>query len=346
MNPKVSIIIPVHNGGKTMQECLSSVLSQSPGEIEVICINDGSTDGTAEILREAARSDKRVRVFHFQENKGIVSALKTGLLEASGDYVMFADSDDILLPGACENAVRLIEEYDVDILQFSISVKHVKGHNIDGFLKELHCRPMESTGAKILYDCFSMRRFPHNVYTKIYRRSICREAAENMPDIKLSSFSDLYVTFFLLYYAKTFRSVQDGPYYEYRFLGTGVSTQAPDASQFAMLCEASGILPRIEEFLRDRHEYAARRELVEAIGIILRVDVVNKLLSMPEITKETIRLLVEHWGCEAVYDFIHETGLLDVPCGSRHHMVTDLAAANRKLAGLNTNITVVKKDET
>ena len=340
MNPKVSIIIPVYNGAKTMRRCLKSVLTQSLREIEVLCINDGSTDGTAGILREMAVGDGRVRLYGFEENRGIVLAVKMGLLEASGEYVMFVDSDDILLPGACENAVRLIEQYDVDILQFAIRVKHQKGANIDAFMKSLACRPLESSGAKILYDCFCMHRFPHNVYTKIYRSSVCRTAAENMPDIELlKQFTDLYISFFLLYYAKTFRSVVEGPYYEYRFLGAGVFSSPPTAAQFEQMCATSEILPLIEEFLRDRHEYAARKFLVDSIGIVLRCGVIDKLMGLPEISEETIRLAVEHWGSDLLYVFIRETGLLDVPCENRYGMVTRLAEENRKLRGNSITIT-------
>lgn len=331
MKPKVSIIIPVYNGEKTVRESLESVLTQSLREIEVLCINDGSTDGTAAILREMAAGDSRIRIFRFEKNRGIVLAVKTGLMEASGEYVMFVDADDILLPGACENAVRLIEQYGVDILQFAISVKHPKEANIEAFMKMLQCRPMESSGIKILYDCYSMHQFPHNIYTKIYRSNVCRTAAENMPDIELKQFTDLYISFFLLYYSKAFRSVVEGPYYEYRFLGAGVSSTPPTVAQFEQMCATSEILPLIEEFLRDRHEYAARKFLVESIGIILKSDVVNKLMCLPEITADTIRLAVEHWGSELIYEFIRATGLLDVPCGNRYGMVTKLVEENRKL---------------
>lgn len=340
MKPKVSIIIPVYNGEKTVRESLESVLTQSLREIEVLCINDGSTDGTAAVLREMAAGDSRVRLYGFEKNHGIVLAVKTGLLEARGDYVMFVDADDILLPGAIENAVRLIEQYDVDILQFAIRVKHPKGANIGAFMKSLQCLPMESSGAKILYDCFCMHRFPHNVYTKIYRSSVCRTAAENMPDIELKQFTDLYLSFFFLYFAKTFRSVVEGPYYEYRFLGAGVFSAPPTALQFEQMCATSEILPLIEEFLRDRHEYAARKFLVDSIGVILRCGVLDKLMGLPEITAETIELAMKNWGSDLLYDFIRETGLLDVPCANRYGMVTKLAEENRRLRNNQTTITI------
>ena len=339
MSPKVSIIISVYNGAKTLRRCLESVLTQSLGEIEVLCINDGSTDGTVAILREMAAKDSRIRLYGFEKNQGIVLAVKMGLLEANGDYVMFVDADDILLPGACENAVRLIEQHDVDILQFSIKVNVPPGIVINDVWRErLTSKDMRSEGVNILYDCYAFQRFPHVIWNKIYRRDMYRAAAAAMPDLKISQAADVFQTFFFLYYAKTFRSVTTDPHYEY-YIGNGISTQAPTASQFEKVCLASEILPAIEGFLRDRHEYASHSFLVESIGIILKNNALNKLMGLPEITAETIDLAVKSWGSEIVYDFIKATGLLDVQCANRYGMVTKLVEETRKHRGNNITIT-------
>ena len=91
------------------------------------------------------------------------------------------------------------------------------------------------------------------------------------------------------------------------------------------------IVSAIEEFLRDRHEYASHRFLVESIGTLLKSNVLSKLLELPELTAETIELAVKHWGSEVIYEFIRATGLLDVQCETRYGMVTKLAEENRKL---------------
>lgn len=324
MKPTVSIIIPVYNVEATLDRCLESVLSQSLREIEVLCVNDGSTDGSLDIIRRWAKCDRRVRIRIFEENHGTVLAMKLGLRESSGEYIMFADADDRYLPGAIENAVRLIEEYGVDVLQFGMKITALPGVDTGGFENLIRQQPMTSEGSSILYDCFSMKRFPHNYYNKIYRGDLCRAAGAAMPDLQIRQFADLYLLFFLLYYAKTFRSVSDGPYYEY-FFGNGISTHAPDEKQFADLCASSAILPAIEWFLKRENALEQNRFLLDSIGTILKSDVVNKLLTLPEITKETIDLAVKTWGSEVVYDFIKATGLLDIKCSSRYHLVLNLA---------------------
>ena len=89
----VSVIIPVYNVEKYIRECIESVIAQTLKEIEIICINDGSTDKSADILQEYALKDSRIRIIN-QEHSGVASARNTGLRNISGKYVSFIDGDD------------------------------------------------------------------------------------------------------------------------------------------------------------------------------------------------------------------------------------------------------------
>ena len=94
MRPLISVIIPAYNAEKTIRDCLNAVCSQTYRELEIIVINDGSTDNTAAILDEFRLADSRINAIS-QCNGGVSSARNTGLLNASGDYIAFVDSDDI-----------------------------------------------------------------------------------------------------------------------------------------------------------------------------------------------------------------------------------------------------------
>ena len=96
---KVSVVIPVYNVERYLGECLDSVLTQSLDAIEVVCVDDGSSDSSAQILRDYAGRDPRV-VNIFQENSGQSAARNAGTAAARGEYVLYLDSDDLLLPGA------------------------------------------------------------------------------------------------------------------------------------------------------------------------------------------------------------------------------------------------------
>ena len=160
-----------------------------------------------------------------------------------------------------------------------------------------------------------------------------------MPDLRISLPADILQTFFFLYYAKTFRSVPDGPYYEY-FIGSGISTQKPTVKQITQLCASSAFLPAIEKFLQQENALENNRFLVDAIKIHIKSGLLDTMLSLPEITQDTIDLAVKSWGSEILYDFIKATGLLDVKCKTRRQLVTSLIEENRKLRNNKTTITI------
>ena len=115
MTPAVSIIMPVYNTEKYLREALDTVLAQTMTDIEVLCVNDGSTDSCPEILREYAAKDSRVIVID-SENHGQAHARDLGLQRMTGKWVTFVDSDDLLTEGTLERRVEAAEADDVDIL--------------------------------------------------------------------------------------------------------------------------------------------------------------------------------------------------------------------------------------
>lgn len=107
-NPLVSVIVPVYNVEKYIKECVESVLNQNYKKIEVIIINDGTPDCSGEIATRLANKDERLRVIH-TENKGVSSARNLGLNKAKGDYVVFVDADDILMPDFITYMLTVVE---------------------------------------------------------------------------------------------------------------------------------------------------------------------------------------------------------------------------------------------
>ena len=95
MSIKVSIIVPVYNVENYLEQCLDSILNQSLKEIEVILVNDGSTDRSGAICDDYSKKDKRIKVFH-TKNRGLSAARNKGLELASGEYIGFVDSDDYI----------------------------------------------------------------------------------------------------------------------------------------------------------------------------------------------------------------------------------------------------------
>ncbi len=119
-NPKVSIIIPVYNTPENLlRDCLNSAKNQTLKDIEIICVDDGSTDGSGKILDEYAKSDPRFVVVH-QENKGLSGARNRGMEIAKGEYIKFLDSDDMIDDVTAEKSYNVAKEYDADITRYSV----------------------------------------------------------------------------------------------------------------------------------------------------------------------------------------------------------------------------------
>lgn len=116
MDKTISVIIPVYNVAEYLPECLTSVITQSYHNLEIILINDGSTDRSGMICDEFACKDSRIRVIH-QENGGAAAAKNAGLRVATGEYLSFVDSDDFLAPDAYEYMVSLLEKSRADVVQ-------------------------------------------------------------------------------------------------------------------------------------------------------------------------------------------------------------------------------------
>ncbi len=135
---RLSVIVPVYNVEDYLAECLGSILGQDLDGFEVVCVDDGSTDSSGALLRSIAAEDGRVRVVS-KPNGGLSSARNAGIEAARGDYLMFVDSDDALVPGACRRVMGAFDATGADMVTF-------------GAL----CEP-EEDASKWLVDCLSPR---------------------------------------------------------------------------------------------------------------------------------------------------------------------------------------------
>ncbi|MDR2030148.1 MAG: glycosyltransferase family 2 protein [Puniceicoccales bacterium] len=120
--PLVSILIPIYNGAEHLRDCLNSVLSQTFRNIEIVCVDDGSTDESPAILAEFAARDPRLVVLT-QKNCGSLHARSTAARAATGEYFLCLDDDDIFRPNIVERAVSAALEKQVDVVEFSCTIR-------------------------------------------------------------------------------------------------------------------------------------------------------------------------------------------------------------------------------
>ena len=141
MNPKVSVIVPIFNAEKYMKKCIDSILSQTLKNIEIILVNDGSSDNSANIAKEYSRLDKRVRVIH-QNNSGPSVARNMGISIARGKYVGFVDSDDYIEKTMYEELFKSADKNNVpyvivlgenEVNEGTIEIKDMKNKTTSKF---------------------------------------------------------------------------------------------------------------------------------------------------------------------------------------------------------------------
>ncbi|MCH5172305.1 MAG: glycosyltransferase [Erysipelotrichales bacterium] len=144
MAKKISVIVPVWNVEQFVDKCIESILSQSFNNFEIILINDGSTDNSVKICEEYAKKDDRIRLVH-KKHGGVSSARNLGLDNADGDYCLFVDSDDKLLPNAIELLVKLMEKNECQFVS-SVERKFYNGKKLidiyndkESFLRLISC---------------------------------------------------------------------------------------------------------------------------------------------------------------------------------------------------------------
>ena len=174
MKPKVSVIIPVYNTEKYLCQCLDSVINQSLREIEIICVDDGSTDGSGCILEKYRAEDARINVIR-QSNAGLSGARNTGLRAARGEYVFFIDSDDYVETNALEFVYKEAKRDRLDILFFDGESFFDPPELKDGFVGTDCCyRPCEFGGVLNGTDMYVKMRakgvFRPMVWLQLLRR--------------------------------------------------------------------------------------------------------------------------------------------------------------------------------
>lgn len=193
--PKVSIIVPNYNNALYIEKCLSSLVAQTLKEIEIIVVDDGSTDDSLKLANQVAQNDPRILIIKHEKNESLHMARKTGVQAASGNYIMFCDPDDYLTLDACEKAYRsIIKGYD--IVAFKIRIIN---HGIITPLEERKAQNWFnkiSEGIYYRYDILNKMimegELPVSLCAKIGSTKIYKDAFSELEDGYFSNWEDLY----------------------------------------------------------------------------------------------------------------------------------------------------------
>lgn len=271
----VSIIIPVYNVEKYLPRCLDSIINQTYTQLEIICVNDGSPDNSSAILEEYAKKDNRVKIIN-QENKGLSGARNTGIEAATGEYIVFLDSDDWMDEEALEAAVAKAENADTvmwgyvrEFAEKSIEKKIFDGDRSfdESGTRDLHRRLAGLTGAELSN--------PENTdalvtaWGKLYTASIIKNNALQFVDTKIIGTEDLLFNMYYFGFAKNCYFI-DKPFNHYRKDNETSLTRSYKPKLFSQWSE---LYSRIRNYLNDNslgegfHKALDNRICLSMIGL-------------------------------------------------------------------------------
>ena len=188
-NGLISVIIPVYNVEKYLQECVDSVLSQTYENYEIILIDDGSTDSSGAICDEFAVGNEKIKVIH-KENGGLSHARNTGLSLAQGEYIYFLDSDDYLDDNAFSLMLERIEKENADFLFFDAHSFNDEGRDFNipqNYIRKKHY--VSSKGIEMLAELYKNKDFHSAVQLFFFRKSFLQK--ENLTFLNGAVYEDV-----------------------------------------------------------------------------------------------------------------------------------------------------------
>ena len=248
---KVSVILPVYNSGKSLNTAIDSVLNQTLREIELIAVDDGSSDDSEKILSGRAASDDRLRIFSHTENRGTLSARRRGIMESRGEYLLFLDPDDYLDLTAAEELSALADRKKLDMIHFGTKEF---SRSPDGVMTpRYNWTPPEE---KLISGKGQVLRFlllsagGWSLCFKLIRAGIIRSALSEAEDFYCTMGEDLYFYLLAAFHAENLQVISR-PYYHYD-TGSGITVSKTVSPEKFKRSAATVLdaLNRSEEFLR------------------------------------------------------------------------------------------------
>ena len=222
---KVSVIIPCYNVEEYIEKCINSVLNQTYENIEVILINDGSTDNTSQVILKVIENKENV-IYITNKNTGVSNARNTGIKAATGDYIMFIDSDDYISSNTIKNMYKLMERYNTDLVKCNIQKEYILENRVE------KVKPIYS---KVRY--IENSSFSNTIHKKILSTETMNSACNSLYKTNIIKENNLLFredihngedAIFFMNYVDNSKSIVYTPtaYYNYTIKNTGLTGTA------------------------------------------------------------------------------------------------------------------------
>ncbi len=302
--PVISIVMPVYNVKPYLEQCLESWLNQTCRDIEIICIDDASTDGSAELIQSWTLRDPRVKLHRLNGNKSAWVARKAGIEKAQGSYIMFADADDTISPEACQELLAEMERSPADILHFDSDVINVNGlppSRIHYMKKNIRPFRGELRGRQVLIACFMEEKYRFTLWNKMYSAEICKRTLPYIKDAYLPKAQDKLLFFLIAFFAQSYRGIRGSNYYHYYYGRGGTGQKQLTLKQFERYCAMARTVEELHAFLTEQGCEAAYKEIEHKYRRQLFSDCYARWGEVREEDKQSaFELMLRCWSSEEI----------------------------------------------
>lgn len=323
---KVSVIIPVYNMAQYLDQTIASWTAQTLKDIEIICIDDGSSDDSLRILEEKARADNRILVCAFPANKGTWAARNFGIEKAGGQYILFADADDTALPETCEELALTMDKCQTDILQYSAEVLDPNGQPEPNFAGlERYLTPYDGLlyGKDAFLLCFRDRKYAWNLCGKVFKTEICKNILSQIVAIGIQEehvqiAEDVLLYFMLSYTAQSYKGIRGKKYYQYYRGRGGSGRKIIQWHYFNELCTQPNVSSMMNMFLKRQSALNTYKAIIQNIRDGFLTNTIRAWRDLKDADKASgLELMIQRWTMEEVIGkltklyFINDSGNKD-----------------------------------
>lgn len=316
--PRASVVIIAYNDETHIERAIQSVCNQTERNIEIICVDDGSTDATCEIMRRCAQRDERIRVIS-QPNSGALGARYTGMRQMTSDYALFLDSDDVFMPEAVETACAAADETDADVLEFGVSLvidesnppsKETYAY-LEGYFSQEKPVPDTDHGPELIKACFTERgSITWNIWNKLYRKELLQKAYQFYQGEWVCLVEDTLLTLMVLCQAERYVRIPE-KLYAYT-IGGGISTTEEKLSSESELKQAAAVGLTIKLAREWMTKLGCTQDAavsgLEALTDNLRAGIIDQILYRVAAEKRSAYFSLLSQNCEKndLFDLISE----------------------------------------
>lgn len=309
---KISILMINFNGQDTIERAVDSALGQTYEDIEVICVDDCSTDRSREILKKYDGDERFTLVCH-EKNSGMTCGRVSGIEAATGDYCIFLDGDDELVPECCSILAETVKEHDCDIIGYGAEVKFtviVSEDTVLGMNRSFSQLEGELSPDGLLEAIYDKKTVKETLWSKCYRASFLKRALKYIKKDYINLCEDYYFTFVTSRLASSYYGIEDRLLYYY--VGSGVSTVVQAVSPTGIERNIASVLNSFKNCKAFIEEYGAADKYCthvlkherELIYVFMNKI---KMLDSEEDKLRIARLMIEKFGVDQFVSSLAES---------------------------------------